>query len=408
MPPIPFSAFARRAALVALAVASAGVALAQRPNDPSQCPYCHGDPALMEKAGIVSHGGFVFGKGEPTPKLDGLLATCDIKWIETAHFELGFALGPHKVKQEEKEKVRAELARLQLALPEVDPKAKSLDPWLRSHLYAQRLEDHWRRWLEIFQVEEKDFPRDNKPWDLKGKYMGNGPYLGQGGKYEVMIVPSEANLVTYVQSQFGVVTKKTQRWNKPELDTLSVTIHTSNDNNNLREDEALHGHLVFNLAINLLDGYKHYSYDTPIWIREGLAHLMEREINEKFNSFDSAEGGVAETSRKAKWEPEVRKLVAGGDAPRMAELLTMKEYSDLTLARHYSTWSMVQFLIRTKPEGWAKFNDALHGITDRQGLSDSENLLEVHREKFKEHLGFTYAEFDTAWREWVMANYSGQ
>ena len=155
------------------------------------------------------------------------------------------------------------------------------------------------------------------------------------------------------QSQFGLLTKKTQRWNLNAADTLSVTIHCAEEG--LREDEGLHGHLGFNLAINLFDGFKHYSYDTPIWLREGLAHMVEREIGPRFNSFDSAEGGIAQTTRKEKWEPEVRKLVAGAKAPRMAELMSMKEYSDLTLDRHYATWSMVQYLVKQKPAEFAKF-----------------------------------------------------
>ena len=48
---------------------------------------------------------------------------------------------------------------------------------------------------------------------------------------------------------------------------------------------------------------------------------MEREINPRFNSFDSAEGSVAETTRKSKWIPEVKKLVSQNKAPRMAELI---------------------------------------------------------------------------------------
>ena len=47
------------AALAAWALVA--VAPAQRKNDPTTCPWCHGDPALMEQAGIVSHGGFAFG-----------------------------------------------------------------------------------------------------------------------------------------------------------------------------------------------------------------------------------------------------------------------------------------------------------------------------------------------------------
>ena len=390
----------------AFALLAASPAPAQRKNDPAACPYCKGDPELMKAAGIVSHGGFDFGNVDKTSKVDALLATCDIKWIETAHFELGFALGQHKVKQEEKEKIRGELARLQAVLPAVDPQAKILDPWLRTHLYAQRIEDTWKRMLEILQVKESDFPPAGTKWDMRGKYMGNGPYLGQESKYELLIVPAEAHLTSYLQSHFGLLTKKTQRWNLPGKDTLSITIHTGEDN--LREDEGLHGHVTFNLAINLLDGFKHYSYDTPIWIREGLAHFMEREVETKYNSFESAEGAVAQTTRKERWEPEVRKLVAGGKAPRMAELMSMKEYSDLTLDRHYATWSIVDFLIKTKPEAFAKFNDALHGITNAQGIPDPSNLIDVHRNKFKEVLGWTYPEFDGAWSEWVLANYGAQ
>jgi hypothetical protein len=185
-----------------------------------------------------------------------------------------------------------------------------------------------------------------------------------------------------------------------------VTIHCAEEG--LREDEGLHGHLGFNLAINLFDGYKHYSYDTPIWLREGLAHMVEREIGPRFNSFDSAEGGIAQTTRKEKWEPEVRKLVAGEKAPRMAELMSMKEYSDLTLDRHYATWSMVQYLVKAKPAEFQKFCGALKGRLNAQRIPDGSNLPEAHREYFKEHLGMSYSEFDKSWSEWVLATYGAQ
>jgi hypothetical protein len=254
----------------------APAASAQRPNDPTLCPWCKGDAETMKKAGIVSHGDFAFGKEEKTLKIDAVLGTCSIKWIETKHFELGFALGPQKVKQEEKEKIRAELTKLQLVLPSVDPKIKILDPWLRAHLFAQRCEEVYARMCEILAVKDDQFPQPNYVFDGTTPYMGTGPHLGQSGKYEVLIVPAEANLMQYLQNQFGLLTKKTQRWNYNAADTLSVTIHCTDEG--LREDEGLHGHLGFNLAINLFDGFKHYSYDTPIWLREGLAHVIEREI----------------------------------------------------------------------------------------------------------------------------------
>lgn len=377
----------------------------QRKNDPKACPYCHGDPAIMSKAGIVSHGGFEFGSTD-TGKVDALMATNDIRWIESKHFELGFALGPIKVKQEDKAKIRGELARLEPVLDGVDIKMAVLDSWLRTHLYAQRLEDMYQRFLDLMQIKDSAFPDGTKLYDMQGKYMGYGPYLGEKGKYEVLVVPTEASLSQYLQTHFGLLTKKTQRWNLPDRDSLSVTINGGDDAS--REDEALHGHLAFNVTINLLDGYKHYSYDTPIWIREGLAHFVEREITRKYNSFDSSEGGIAETTRKEKWEPEVRKLVASEKAPRMAELITMKDYNELTLPKHYTTWSMIDFLVKTNPTGFAKLQDELHGRLNAKGFPDGSNLQDVHRDKFKECLGMNYAEFDTKWAEWVLLNYGAQ
>ena len=392
-----------RATLTLLAGLTLGLgAQAQRNNEPATCEYCGGDPALLEAAQLVSHGPFAFGSSN-TETVDKLLATSDIRWIESRHFRIGFALGSHKVKQEEKNKIRAELEKLSVALPEVSPKTKILDPWLRAHLYAQRSEEIYARFMELMMVEQSSFPAQPGHWNRQGKYMGEGPYMGQREKFEILILPSEASHVMFLKNSFGLLIKQTQRWNIIDRDALIVAIHTGQGG--LREDGALHGHLAFNLAINLLDGYKHYSYETPIWIREGLAHYMEREISPEFNSFDSSEGAVADKTSKSKWEPEVKKLVSTRAAPRMAELINLKGYAELQLPHHFATWSIIDYLLRTNPEGFACLNDRLHGITNSEGFPDGSNLEDAHREAFKECLGLSYAQFDTAWAEWVMANY---
>ena len=189
-------------------------------------------------------------------------------------------------------------------------------------------------------------------------------------------------------------------------DTLILVAHQ--DQGQFRIDAAMHNHVAFNLAINMLDAYKHYSYETPIWIREGLAHFMEREISPDYNSFDSSEGAVAEMTRETKWEPEVRKLIAAGKAIRMAELIALKDYSGLTLEHHYTTWSMVDWLVKTNPDGFACLNDRLHGITDERGITDGSGMSDRHREAVRECLGMSYPELDAAWEAWVMANYASK
>jgi len=368
-------------------------------NDPATCPYCHGDPELMAKGGIVSHGGFDFGRTD-TAGVDALLANDDIRWIESEHFEIGFGGPPYRVAGLEKKPLQLELAELAKLFPAIKPKTKSLDPWLRAHMYAWRAERIWDRFVELMQIDVTDFPDGATPWDGTGKYHGEGPYMGQKGKYEVLILPSEGDLTAYIKDQFGLHQKVTSRWNIMERDTIAVTIQLRHAD--LKKDLALHGHVAFNLAHNMLDGYEHYSYETPIWIHEGLAHFMEREISPKYNSFDSGEGATAVKTSKSDWDALVKKLVRAKRTPRMAELIAIRSYADLTLEDHLTTWSMVKFLLEQHAEGFAELNRELHGRLEADGTIDSQNLPRIHREAFKRDLDMTYVDFDDSWRNWVL------
>ena len=233
--------------------------------------------------------------------------------------------------------------------------------------------------------------------------MGEGPYLGQKGKYEILLLPSEASSLSYLSHEFGLQIKRTQRWNVIDRETLTLTIHTQQGQ--LREDAALHGHVVFNLVHNFLDGYRHYSYDTPIWLHEGLAHWFERDLSPDHNSFDGSEGAVAETTRKSDWRPEVRKLIASGDAPRMSALIRLNGYGEMELEDHFATWSMIDFLMQTRRAELARLIDGIKGITNELGVPDGSDLPDKHRELFRDLFGMTYQQFDAAWAEWVQGAY---
>jgi len=178
----------------------------------------------MRAAGIVSHGPFEFGR-EDTAAIDALIATADIKWIETKHFEIGIGLGTYKVRTEERNKLREELGRMAAVLPEVSAKAKLIDPWLRAHLYAQRAEELYARFLEIVRVDDAAFPDGTRVWDQTYKYMGEGPYLGMKGKYEVLLLASEGESRLFLERQFGAINRETQRWHLPDRQVISITAH---------------------------------------------------------------------------------------------------------------------------------------------------------------------------------------
>jgi hypothetical protein len=109
-------------------------------------PYTKGDPAAMAKLGYVSFGPFPFGniadKPTDSAKIDATLEFIQIRWVETKHFRIGLNLPewPVPVDPETRGKIRRELEELQKVLPSVNPKIRILDPWLRVHLTAMRLE----------------------------------------------------------------------------------------------------------------------------------------------------------------------------------------------------------------------------------------------------------------------------
>ena len=390
-------------ALSALAplVGAPGQKQKKDPGDPASCTFCHNDPLLLKAAGLVSHGPFAFGKYD-SKNAEELLPEVDFRWIETEHFRIGSGLGPYKVKLEDKKKILSELTRMKEAFPDIKAETQILDPWMRAHLYAQRCEDVYKRFVELFRLQDKKFKGDpDAPKDAV--YRGEGVYLGMKDKYEVLMLPSENSHYTFLVSNSGLPIRKSQRWHFIARGVISIMCHT--EQGRLRTDPAMHGHIAFNLAHNLLDGMNHYGYDTPVWYHEGIAHWFEREIDPSYNSFDSGEGASGDTTSKADWKPEVLKLIAADKAPRLAELMSLPSYAELRLPHHFVTWSMADFLIQTKPAEFAKFVWEMKQNVDEKKLPTGAKLAEWHRKVVKDCFGWNYQEFDDAWKAWAKEAY---
>ncbi len=373
-------------------------------NHPVNCPYTGGKSEVLEAAGIVSIGGFPFSTLDSTAELDQYFGSGDVRWVETSHFKIGMGLGPYKIDRKEKKKVLAELTRLAEHMPALNPeKVKTLDPWLRAYLYAQRAEDLWVQMQSILGVQDSDFPDGSGPWDTTGDYMGIGPYLGEKGKPEILILPSMTSSSEYLRNHFGLRTKMTQRWNIIDRDVLHLVIHTQQGS--LDNDAALHGHFVFNLSQQLLNAYKHYSYEAPVWLKEGLAHWLERSIDPRYNTFNASEGTTAIKNNKEDWNTPTRVLVQKNEAIPLAQLVRIQGFGELELEHHYTTWSMIDYLMKVHPEFVGQLCGAIKGLVNEDFIDDGSGMEDAHRAAFKEHLGWTYSQFDRQWAEWVRENY---
>jgi hypothetical protein len=372
-------------------------------NHPKQCPYCGGDPKRMEAAGIISHGGFEFAKGT-TATVDQDFEGFDIFWIETEHFKLGLELKPYKIPQKEKDKLEAELAELRKVMPEIPGKVRVLDPWLRSHIFAARVQSLYKDLVSLLGVEDAPFPKTAvTTFDPAKPYWGLGPHLGMKKQHELLVIRNMNNCSGWLRSTFGLLTKSAQRWHIIDRGVLIVITHL--EQGKLRVDEALHGHVVFNLVHNLLNGYKYYSYDKPLWLMEGLAHWFERRITTKYNTFDGGEGASASITRKENWEPPTRQLVSSGDSSSMGKLMRINGFGEFELPEHFTTWSMVDYLQKRDPRLIGDLLGEVSGLLNDEFMPNGGRVNDVTREFFKERLSMTMVGFERAWQAWVLETY---
>lgn len=383
-----------RALLVLLAFA---LPLAAQAKDKERCPYCKEDPALMAAAGVFSHApGTIADKGGAE-----LVAKYPVsRWLflETAHLRFASALGDSAIEARDRERVESELARLRLALPDVPTKPRKLDPWLRLHLQAMKGEEFYARFQSLLQVKDADFPAERR---LDAPYMGAGRFLGEQDKFEVVLHVSRENHRRFTESFSGVAVNDSFRWHFPGLHKLLVSVPV--EDADLKDDRGLWPHIAHNLSHAFLCAYKHFSYDPPVWIDEGLAQALEKEFDPQSRTTEGEEGSLRDTKAPADFAAAATKLVNGGKAPRLAELMAAKDYSELGSDGSVAAWSITRFLMDAHGERYARFLGGLKGQLDAKGLPSGEDLPGLQRKLLRELWDWSPLDVDEQWRAWVKA-----
>jgi hypothetical protein len=175
----------------------------------------------------------------------------------------------------------------------------------------------------------------------------------------------------------------------------------------LRHDTALHCDLVFNVAHGLIDGFRHYSYDAPVWITEGLAHWFQRRVDPKWNSFSQNESSLADKTPLWRWEAETRQLIATGKGTPFSDLYTWRDFSQINFQDHILIWSRWDFLMSFGKEKFAEFMFQVKGRVDpTTWLTDQDDLVGATRTALRNAYGLTPLDFDDKWKEWVAASYA--
>lgn len=371
------------------------LALCLSPRGDDVCPYCGNDAELLAAAGLVSHGPIDFGP-EGSEALAEELPAVQWLFLESEHFRWASSLGSETVKGKDRERLDPELDRLRERFPEVPKKVKKLDPWLRIHLMAQRGEEFYARFQKLLGVTDADFPESRQ---VEGPYMGDGKYLGEKGKFEVILHRTRATHRLFTAAHMGVAVTDSLRWHFQDSHKMTASIPAEDPDT--RFDRYLHPHVVHNLSHLCLCAYKHFSYDPPIWLDEGLAHCMEQEIDPEFHTLDGEEGSLPDNKGPGDWNAELARLAQKGRVTPYAELMRIQSFGDLEQDDHVSAYGLVRFLIDERPEELAKWIGAIKGKLDERGYPDGSGLRELQREKLKEYLGWTPADLDREFLAWI-------
>ncbi|MDP7062403.1 MAG: hypothetical protein QF489_05645 [Planctomycetota bacterium] len=368
-------------------------------------PYTKNDKEALLKAGILRTGTFHWADGHNTADIDESLGGADIVWVETAHYRMGFALAEYVVDKGskfEKAKIKAELKRVAEFLPKMKNKGKKLDPWLRLHMWTMRSEDLYKQIQDILGVTEEDFPTG--PGQMKnGRYMGEGPYLGMQNKFNLMFMDKASSLGRYRSGFLGNEGSEPIRHMFPRDGVLFFAVATENDS--MTSDTTMHCLFNYAVTMNLLNGYRYYRHALPEWMVVGMAHWIARQVDEKRNYFTRDRVFSEDDKNIWNWKPKVRARVSHEYFPKFTDVVAFKDSENMKYTEHMMSWSRVDYLMATKPEGFRIWMDIMKEPFRDGANITPEMMMERELDALQKGWGLTPEEFDAEWAAWTLKNY---
>lgn len=369
-------------------------------------PYTReGGAAALAKAGYVSLGPFELGDNHTSKDVEALLGSEPLCWIETAHFRIGCALSPlgfRGANEEWAKRVRGELRRLQQRLPDVRPDTKVLDPWLRAHLFAQRCEESYAAFLGDLGVSDSVFPdaHGDDPEGPPNEFHGVGPYLGMAGKFAILIVQRTSSLARYTRAYQGQETIDPLRIHFAGSGVLGYAIAEETNKSLMKDDEALHTHLVYNLTVNFLNGYRGYGHELPPWLVLGLAHWHSRRVCPRYPAYERKIKDERLDSPFWQWDVRAQGLMQFGAFEPLAQLMARQEGTDFGMEQHIEAWYLTDFLMRTRKPALMRF---LHGMKDpfhgRRKVPTWDEVLARQDSLLRAEFGMDATALEAAWRK---------
>ncbi|MFT7462029.1 MAG: hypothetical protein ACI9EF_000366 [Pseudohongiellaceae bacterium] len=354
-------------------------------------PYLKGDPGLLKAAGFVDAGRFSWGDGHGTKDIEELLGSVPLRWLETAHFKIGSSMPAYTPDKNERSSIKAELARLGEKIPGIKSRTKTIDPWLRLYLYAQRLEEFYATLATRLGVEES---------------LASGMIPGVTGKFCVLLLEKKSSLGRYGTRYGSSTAVSPLRVNYPKSGSLGFVTCTEFFEGDLAKDVVLHCQLVWGVCQNMLSGYLGYNFTLPRWLADGTAYWCQRQIDPQYPTFSALSGSKTAAMEDTGWPRKVRARVKVEVYAKTAQMVDWLNTDPLPFADHMMMFSRADYLLSSDDNRFARFMRAVKQPLDA-GLAvpGHELVRERVNDALSQVYGFDAAGFDEVWAAWVLKTY---
>ena len=374
-------------------------------------PYSEGDPVLLAKIGIEALAPFPWADDHGTLDIQRELgAGAEIRWAETRHFKIGIGLKdrPLPANQAERQDLLAEIGRLAEQLPKLKQRPKTVDSWLLVHLYAARLEALYADFAARsgWQIEAPQTPpggSDGRRSAERGA-VGAGPYLGQHGKFCLLIVEQRGDLARYLRRFAGRNTEEpAAHFFKVSTSVAYVTTPDTRWDA-LKTERGLYCNVVYGMARNFAASFRGFTFEIPAWVSEGIGHWYKRRVDANdydcFSALDQSQIGLVSG---IDWRRKTRTRVEAGTWAKAADLLVWRTKDTADFDRHVMMWSRMDYLLSLGDERFARFLAELTNLPTT-GIA-FEEVCKQQLVALQKAYDMDPAAFDVRWCEWVRKQY---
>lgn len=361
-------------------------------------PYTGGDATLLQQAGHVAYGPFLWSKDTRTEDIDRVLGEGRVLWLETAHFRIGSNLRTVAIpeKQAQRKAIHDEVAALRKKLPKIPDKPKRLDPWLRMHLYAARLEKLYAEFEAMLLAGGAKFGTAKQPPD--------GAFLGLPDKHLLLVFQKKSDLARYFDRFCGLQVDRSQSYYLPSSQQMVFGVSVEGLETN--DDPSLHSHVLYGVAGNLCNGLRGYTYRLPPWLGEGYAHLVSRRVETEFVNVTVRDDEAVNEEEQHLWPKKVRAR-AQYDRTRVpfAQMALWQKNQDMGYHGELQAWSRVDFLHKHDKDKLGALLLRLKSLPISHDGVKPEDWATMQKTAVQEVFGWDAETFDAKWREFVLETY---